>query len=84
MLKIFFEWLLFLIYIRGAHSYSAMSNVVNFVICESLSTSMRMSIYTYTFDFDTFKNDNFKSVIFRLNDYLDHFDTFKNDTFENI
>ena len=69
-----------------------MSNVVNFVICESPSTSMRMSIYTYTFDFDTFKNDTFKSVIFRLNDYLDHFDTFgenfdfdtfKNDTFKN-
>ena len=31
------------------------------------------------FDFDTFKNDTFKSVIFRYfprNDYLDHFDTF--------
>ena len=26
---------------------------------------MRMSIYFYTFDFDTFKNDTFKSVIFR-------------------
>ena len=26
---------------------------------------MRMSIYSYTFDFDTFKNDIFKSVIFR-------------------
>ena len=24
-----------------------------------------MSIYSYTFDFDTFKNDTFKSVIFR-------------------
>ena len=45
-----------------------------------------MSIYSYTFDFDTFK-----SVIFRY-EYLDHFDThgenfdfdtFKNDTFED-
>ena len=51
--------------------------------------SSLMSIYCYTFNFDTFK-----SVIFRFlqNDYLDHFDTFgenfdfetiKNDTFEN-
>ena len=42
---------------------------------------MRMSIYSYTFDFDTFK-----SVTFR-NDHLDHFDTFGEnfdvDTFEN-
>ena len=45
-----------------------------------------MSIYSYSFNFDTLK-----SVIFR-NDYLDHFDTFgkkfdfdtfKNDTFKN-
>ena len=52
-----------------------------------------MSIYSYTFDFDTFKNDTCKSVIFRYwNDYLEHFgtfgknfdfDTFENDTFEN-
>ena len=53
-----------------------------------------MSIYSHTFDFDTFKNDTFKvsfSDILR-NDYLDHFDTFgenfdfdtfKNDTFKN-
>ena len=27
---------------------------------------LRMSIYSYTFDFDTFKNDTFKSVIFRF------------------
>ena len=27
--------------------------------------NMRMSIYSYTFDFDTFKNDTFRSVIFR-------------------
>ena len=27
--------------------------------------SKRMSIYSYTFDFDTFKNDTFKRVIFR-------------------
>ena len=51
---------------------------------------MGMSIYSYTFDFDTFK-----SVIFRYsqNDYLDHFDTFgenfdfdtfKNGTFESV
>ena len=49
-----------------------------------------MSIYSYTFDFDSFKNDTFKSVIFR---YLDHFeifgenfdfDAFENDTFENV
>ena len=26
--------------------------------------SMRMSIYSYTFNFDTFKNDTFKNVIF--------------------
>ena len=57
---------------------------------------MRMSIYSYTFDFDTFKNDTFKSVIFRYilrNNYLDHFDTFgenfdfdtfNNDTFESV
>ena len=47
-----------------------------------------MSIYS--FDFDTFKNDTFKIVIFI---YLDHFDTFgenfdfdtfKNDTFESV
>ena len=38
-----------------------------------------MSIYSYTFDFDTFKRVIFKYT----HDYLDHFDTFKNDTFEN-
>ena len=55
-----------------------------------------MSIYSYTFDFDTFKNGTFKSVIFSYSqnyDYLDHFDTFgenfdfdtfKNDTFESV
>ena len=55
----------------------------------------RMSIYSYTFNFDTFKNDTFKvsfSDILR-HDYLDHFDTFaenfdfdtfKNDTFESV
>ena len=44
---------------------------------------MRMSIYSYTIDCDTFKNDTFKSVIFRYseNDYLDHFDTFKMQTY---
>ena len=56
-----------------------------------LILSKRMSIYSYTFDFDIFKNVTFKSVIFRY-DYLDHFDTFgenfdfdtfENDTFEN-
>ena len=31
----------------------------------SFQRTMRMSIYSYTFDFDTFKNDTFKSVIFR-------------------
>ena len=53
-----------------------------------------MGIYSYTFDFDTFKNDTFKSVIFKysqqwllgpfwhLGENFD-FDTFKNDTFEN-
>ena len=57
---------------------------------------MRMSVYSYTFDFDTFKNDAFKSVIFAdilRNYYLDHLDTFgenfdvdtfKNDTFESV
>ena len=52
---------------------------------------MRMSIYLYTFDFDTFKNETFKSIIFRYSQKY-HFDTFgenfdfdifKNDTFEN-
>ena len=55
-----------------------------------------MSIYSYTFDFDIFKNDTFKSVSFSnilRNDYLDHFDTFeenfnfdtfKNDTFKSV
>ena len=54
-----------------------------------------MSINSYTFNFDIFKNDTFKSAIFRYsqNDYLDHFDTFgdnfdfdtfKNDTFESV
>ena len=28
--------------------------------------ALRMSIYFYTFDFDTFENDTFKSVIFRF------------------
>ena len=56
---------------------------------------MKMYIYSYTFNFDPFKNDTFKSVIFRYsqNDYFDHFDTFgenfdfdtfKNDTFESV
>ena len=54
-----------------------------------------MGIYSYTFDFDTFKNDTFKSVIFRFSQkwLFDHFDTFgenfdfdtfKNDTFESV
>ena len=49
-----------------------------------------MSIYSHTFDFDTFKNDTFKvsfSDILR-NDYWDHFDTFGEifdfDTFESV
>ena len=53
-----------------------------------------MGIYYYTFDFDTFKNDTLKSVIFRYSQkcllgYFDtfgqnfDFDTFKNGTFEN-
>ena len=50
--------------------------------------TMRLSIYSYTFNFGTFKNYTFKSVIFRYSQkslltYLDHFDTFKNDTLEN-
>ena len=54
-----------------------------------------MSIYSCTFDFDTFKNDTFKCVIFRYSQkclFGSHFDTFgenfdfdtfKNDTFKN-
>ena len=56
-----------------------------------------MSIYSYTFNFDIFKNDTFKSVIFRYsqkwlfgsfgeNFDIDTFknDTSKNDTFESV
>ena len=54
-----------------------------------------MSIYYYTFDFDTLKNDTFKSVIFRYSQKWllgpfwhfgenFEFDTFKNDTFESV
>ena len=35
------------------------------------------------FDFDTFKNGTFKSVIFRKFGENFDFDTFKNDTFKN-
>ena len=53
-----------------------------------------VGIYYYTFDFDTFKNDTLKNVIFRYSQncllgYFDtfgqnfDFDTFKNGTFEN-
>ena len=56
-----------------------------------------MSIYSYTFDFDTFKNNNFQKCHFQIFSemirYLDHFatlgenfdfDTFMNDTFESV
>ncbi len=57
---------------------------------------MAVGIYSYTFDFDTFKNDTFKSVISiysQMTTYWDHFDnfgenfhfdTFENDTFDSV
>ena len=41
-----------------------------------------MSIYSYTFDFDTFKNDTYLDHFNTFGENFD-FDTFKNDTFEN-
>ena len=52
---------------------------------------MAVGIYSYTFDFDTFKCFIFR--FFFRNDFWDHFDTFeenfyfdtfKNDTFESV
>ena len=62
-----------------------------------ISKFMAVGIYSYTFDFYTFKYDTFKSVIgiqifsemtfetilTLFGDFF-YFDTFKNDTFESV
>ena len=56
------------IFLEGDGDDKLVSHFFNFwsknILCFKLHT-MAVGIYSYTFDFDTFNNDTFKSVIFR-------------------